>query len=298
MKSILNFGSLNLDHVYSVEHFVKPGETLASLGYQVFPGGKGLNQSIALSLAGGQTFHAGKVGADGLWLVDLLAEKGVDTRFVETDGQHTGHAMIQVNSKGQNCILLYGGANAEISEAAIEKTLSHFSAGDLLVLQNEINGLPFLMEKAYEKGMEIALNPSPITSELLNYPLEKVTWFLLNELEGQTLSGKSLPNEICEALLKKYPQSRIVLTLGKEGVLYRDSQQSFTHGIYDVPVVDTTAAGDTFTGFLLASAAQGASIPRALELASIASSLAVSQKGAAVSIPTIQQVTASSLQLL
>lgn len=295
MKKILNFGSLNIDHVYSVDNFVTPGETISSLKYEIFPGGKGLNQSIALSLAGAQVFHAGKIGADGSWLVKLLSEKGVDTSYIDVNGSHTGHAIIQVDKKGQNCILLYGGANVEITTTFMDEVLSGFGPGDLLVLQNEINDIAVLIEKAYAKGLDIALNPSPFNAKLLDYPLHNVTWFLLNEIEGQEISGENDPERICDVLLERYPAARVVLTLGKKGVLYRDSTLRHTHGIYDVPVVDTTAAGDTFTGFLLSCVTNEMSIPEALRLASVASSLAVSRKGAAVSIPTLDEVYKSDL---
>lgn len=298
MKKILNFGSLNIDHVYSVDHFVEPGETTSSLRYEIFPGGKGLNQSIALSLAGGEVFHAGKIGADGAQLVKLLAEKGVDVSYIDDKGSYTGHAIIQVNKKGQNCILLHGGANVEIAATFMDEVLSDFGQGDLLVLQNEINDVSILIEKARSKGLDIALNPSPFSAGLLDYPLHKVTWFLLNEIEGQEISGQSDPDRICDSLLERYPAARIVLTLGKKGVLYRDAAQRHTHGIYDIPVIDTTAAGDTFTGFFLSCATSGMSIAESLRLASIASSLAVSKKGAAVSIPTLDEVRKSEIKLL
>ena len=145
------------------------------------------------------------------------------------------------------------------------------------------------MTGAFDKGLEIAFNPSPMDNAILKYHLEKLTWFLLNEIEGGQITGETDPEKITDQMLAMYPRARIVLTLGKQGVLYRDKNERCTHGIYDVPVVDTTAAGDTFTGFFLACATSGASIPEALRLASIASSIAVSRKGAAISIPTMAE---------
>ena len=290
MKKILNFGSLNIDHVYSVDHFVSPGETLGALKYEIFPGGKGLNQSIAMAQAGGEVYHAGKVGSDGLFLVELMGEKGVHTELLDTGGSVSGHAIIQVDVSGQNCILLHGGANQEMDTAYIDSALEQFQTGDLLVLQNEINDVDIIMNKAYEKGLDIALNPSPINDKLKQYPLEKVRWLLLNEIEGYELTGETDPDHICAELLSAYPQAGIVLTLGEAGVIYRDAEECHRHGIYKVSAVDTTAAGDTFTGFFLSELAKGSSTPDALRIATLAASIAVSRKGAASSIPSLKEV--------
>lgn len=287
---ILNFGSLNIDRVYTVPHFVRPGETLSSSRYQVHAGGKGLNQSIALAKAGAQVYHAGKIGADGQFLRELLEHHGVDTSYLSVTDGATGHAVIQVDPSGQNCILLFGGANQEIGPADVDRVLAGFEAGDVLLLQNEISSLDYLMEAATRKGLRIALNPSPISPELKEYDLSHVAWFLLNEIEGEELSGKHPPEEICRELLARYPEATVVLTLGKKGVLCADAQGIISHGIYDVPVVDTTAAGDTFTGYFLAGVLSGLSNAKCLEQASVASSLAIGKPGAAESIPDKDEV--------
>ncbi|MEG0876794.1 MAG: ribokinase, partial [Oscillospiraceae bacterium] len=284
-----------IDKVYSVPHFVRPGETLSATAVKAFPGGKGLNQSLALKLAGGKVYHAGKIGPDGAWLAELLFKQGVDTSFIDRSGEATGTAVIQVDKSGQNCILLYGGANYEITDEWIDKTLENFGTGDLLVLQNEICGLPHIISRAAERGITIALNPSPIDDKLIHAGLDKITYFLLNEIEGEALSGKTDPVEICDVLLSRYPKAKIVLTLGRRGVYYRDAQTAASHGIYSVPVVDTTAAGDTFTGFFLSSVSNGCEINEALRLASVASSLAVSRNGAASSVPTLEEVRGARL---
>ena len=145
---IINFGSINIDHVYGVEHFVRPGETLESESYSVFSGGKGANQSIALARAGAEVLHAGKVGADGGWLKTKLRDNGVDVSLVETVDLPTGHAVIQVNSEGENAIIIHGGANRTFSSADIDKVLESAEAGDYLLLQNEINAVEKVLEKA------------------------------------------------------------------------------------------------------------------------------------------------------
>ena len=293
---ILNFGSLNIDNVYSMDHFVRPGETTASLKMETFCGGKGLNQSVALAKAGAPVYHAGKVGADGQMLIDILGEYGVDTSLVAMTQGHTGHAIIQVDKKGQNCILLYGGANQEITTDYIDDVLAHFEKGDMLLLQNEINNIDYIIKKAAEKGMILAINPSPISDELVKMDLTSITYFILNEIEGNELTQETDPEKIARKMRQIYPGCVVVLTLGKQGVMYYDGTNTYTHGIYDVPVVDTTAAGDTFTGFFLSTLMQGEDVPKALEYASIASSLAVSQKGAAPSISTMEQVKDAKLK--
>jgi len=136
---ILNFGSLNIDHVYSVDHFVRPGETLGTAVYQVFPGGKGANQSTAAAYAGAQVAHAGKLGTDGAWYRDRLKECGVDVTFTEVVEGASGHAIIQVNKAGENAILLFGGANQQVTEADAERVIATFGHGDFLLMQNEIS---------------------------------------------------------------------------------------------------------------------------------------------------------------
>ena len=290
MAKILNIGSINIDHVYYVPHFVKAGETLASNAKQLFPGGKGLNQSVALALADADVSHAGMIGSDGFQMVELLRSKGVDTSLIKEHETHTGHAIIQVTPDGQNCILLYPGANHELDEAFIDNALSSFGKGDILVLQNEVSCISYAMIKAYERGIDIVFNPSPMNPAVFNYPLNLVRWFVINEIEGQALTQKDEPTDILDEMAKKYHDSTIVLTVGADGVLCRDKGETYTHGIYTVPIVDTTAAGDTFTGYFISSIAAGSAIDEALKLASMAAALSVSKQGAAVSIPTIEEV--------
>lgn len=292
MSKILNFGSLNLDYVYAVDHMVRPGETEAASKRETFCGGKGLNQSIALARAGAPVYHAGCIGPEGEPLQKALEDSGVDTRFVRRIGTPTGHAVIQVDVSGQNCILLYGGANQEISGELVDETLAYFAPGDMLLLQNEINRLEEIVEKAYRKGMVIALNPSPIGETVRRLDLSKITYILCNEIEGAELTGKEEPQQILDVFRARFPGSRIVLTLGKRGALYDDGETRCETPIYPVKAVDTTAAGDTFTGFFLSGILRGCPPAEAMDTASRASSLAVSRKGASVSIPTLDEVLA------
>lgn len=292
---ILNFGSLNIDFVYQVDSIVRPGETIASLALEKFGGGKGLNQSIALARAGAQVYHAGLVGEDGEFLRELLRQSGVDTRFVETCDGPSGQAIIQVEKSGQNSIVLYGGANRRLTLDFIDRVLAVFGPEDLLVLQNEVNLLSELIDRAHARGIPIALNPSPMNGELLACDLSKITYFIVNEIEGYELTGKTGREEILDEFARRFPGARVVLTLGKDGAVYRDGDLTCSHGIYRVPVVDTTAAGDTFLGYFLAHI--GSHGPKeALRRASLASALAVSVMGAANSIPLLADVLSADLQ--
>lgn len=295
---LLNFGSLNYDYVYSVDHIVTPGETTPSFGMETFCGGKGLNQSVALAKAGAEVWHAGMVGEDGGQLLAMCRENGVDVSLVTTVPGKSGHTVIQVEASGQNCILLYGGSNRQITEEYRQEVFSHFAPGDMLLLQNEVNDVARLIELGYEKGMRVVLNPSPFDAAMEACDFGKIAILLVNEIEGRQITGQTEPQAILDTLSQRYPDTAVVLTLGKQGVIYRDKTQTVSHGIYDVPVVDTTAAGDTFTGYFLASILRGQPVEEALELASKASSIAVGRKGAAPSIPLLQEVQNSQLQLL
>lgn len=289
---ILNFGSLNLDYVYSVDHFVAEGETLASTRLQIFSGGKGLNQSVALARAGAPTYHAGCIGAEGGMLTAMLQNAGVDTNFVKTVESPTGHAIIQVDPSGRNCILLFGGANLCTDPAYADEVLASFSAGDYLVLQNEISSIDYLISAAKAKGMTVVLNPSPFSPALIEAGLGKVDYILLNETEGKQLTGYDAPTEILNAIRATYPALTVVLTLGKDGCIYDDGTQRLSHGIFAVKAVDTTAAGDTFTGFFIGAVSKGLSPADAIRQASAASAIAVSRPGAAPSVPTADEVAA------
>lgn len=284
---VLNYGSLNIDNVYSVEHFVRGGETLSSSKMEIFSGGKGLNQSIALSKSGVEVWHAGAVGeSDGEFLLRQLEEAGVNVSLVAHTTGKTGHAIIQRDMEGQNCILLYGGANQEITKEQVDQAMSHFEEGDFLVLQNEINEIGYIMEKAHEKEMKIVLNPSPMDEKIGTYPLEYVDYFLLNEIEaGDICKENGSGEELIRKLSQKFPGAKIVLTLGGDGSMYKDGDEILTQPIYKVPVVDTTAAGDTFTGFFIGGLMRGEKPEEALDHAAKAAAIAVSRAGAAPSIP-------------
>ncbi len=284
---ILNFGSLNLDYVYQVDHMVQPGETQLSADRKVFCGGKGLNQSIALARAGAAVYHAGLVGPEGDMLIDILKKAKVDTSLVGTIEEATGHAVIQVDPSGQNCILLYGGANQRIDQPMVDEVLAQFEEGDILVLQNEISQLEYIIRKAYEKGMKIVLNPSPWNESLKTIDLEKIALVLCNEIEGQAMTGEQEPAKILDALKGK----QVVLTLGSDGAWYQTAAgERYFQPIFEVKAVDTTGAGDTFTGYFVENWSKGEAAQLCLERAAKAAAISVSRPGAAASIPTCEEV--------
>lgn len=289
---VLNFGSLNIDYVYNVDHFVKKGETISSTMLNIFSGGKGLNQSIALKKAGLNVYHAGAIGTDGLFLQKILNDIGVNTNFLYTlQNVRTGNAIIQNDSYGDNCIILYGGANNSITKNMVDDTLKNFDANDYLVLQNEISEIPYIVEKAHNIGMKIVLNPSPINENIFKINLDYIDYFILNEIEAKALVGNfNDKNVLGKNLIKKFKNASIVLTLGENGSMYIGKEGIIKQEIYKTNVVDTTAAGDTFTGYYLASILKNLPIKTALEIASKASAIAVSKKGASPSIPNKEEV--------
>lgn len=291
---ILNFGSMNIDYVYQVDHFIRPGETFASLSMAAGCGGKGLNQSIALAQAGNEVYHACKIGAEGGFLVEKLREKGVDTRYILPGEGSCGHAIIQVDPSGQNCILLYGGTNQQMTEGFIDSVLEDFGEGDVLVLQNELNLTGYMIGKARERGMRVAFNAAPFDEKIAGYPLEKLSWLVLNEVEGAALADTADEDAIPGILRARYPDVNILLTLGKRGCVYHGADGSVIRGkAITVEAVDTTAAGDTHFGFFLRGILDGGSVEEALKLASVASGIAVTRPGAADSVPTYEEVVAS-----
>ncbi len=297
MTKILNYGSLNIDYVYDVPHFLSPGETLSSASRNIFAGGKGLNQSVALSKAGGRVFHFGAVGKDdSKILTDILKDAGIDDSFLLRRDMVSGHTVIEVDPSGQNCILLFGGANQSVTEAEIDQVLESFSAGDYLVLQNETSNIGYMIEKAAARGLKVCFNVSPFEKELLNLPLEKCGCLIVNEIEGASMAGLSPdadPYILADALAAKFPKTDFVLTLGVRGSIYKAAGRApISCKSYKVKAVDTTAAGDTFLGYLITNLSKGIEPSRALNLATAASALAVQKKGAAPSIPQKEEVEA------
>ena len=293
---ILSFGSLNIDYVYSVPHFVKKGETLSAKELNVYTGGKGLNQSIALARAGVETYQAGAIGTDGMFLLEQLKEAGVKTDLVKIlDDVRTGNAIIQNDDEGDNCIVLFGGANQAITKEQVDEVFKDFTNEDYLLIQNEINELSYIVEKAKEEGMKIILNPSPMNEKIMKLPLDQIDYFILNEIEAMQILEMDKPEEIngkyiASLLHERFKDATIVLTLGSEGSVCISDDEYVEQSIYKVKAIDTTAAGDTYTGYFIAGILNGKTIKESMDIASKASAIAVTRQGAAPSIPVLEEV--------
>lgn len=296
--SVLSFGSLNIDYVYSVNHFVSPGETLSANGLNVYVGGKGLNQSIALARTGISVYHAGAIGTDGKFLLDTLIQAGVNTEYVSIlDDVRTGNAVIQKNAEGDNCILLYGGANQAIGREQVDQVFAHFTKEDYLLIQNEINQLPYIIETAKNIGMKVVLNPSPMNEKIFALPLHQIDYFILNEIEAFQILGEEFSEaydgrQLAEKLRNRWEDATIILTMGGKGSICLNPTEYIEQPIYKVKVMDTTAAGDTFTGYFLGSLLSGKTLRDSMDMASKAAAIAVSREGAAPSIPCKAEVEA------
>ncbi len=287
---VLNIGSMNLDYVYNVDHIIQPGETQATDGINIFLGGKGINQSIAVAKAGAEVYHGGLIGNDGQPFIDACKEYGVNSKYIRQVDSKSGHTIIQIDKNAQNCILLYGGANQMLTKEYIDEVFEGFDREDILLLQNEVNMLPYIIDKAYEKGMQIALNPSPFNDKLKEVDMSKISIFLMNEIEGGQITGLEAPEDIIAKVVEMYPKAKIVLTLGKDGAIYAEGETRYQQPIFKVEAVDTTAAGDTFTGYFLAGLIEGMPIPDILKMSAKASSIAVTREGAVPSIPYREEV--------
>ena len=290
---VVNFGSLNIDHVYAVDHFCRAGETIHTKSYAQNAGGKGLNQSIAVARSGQKLYHAGLLGAEGARLAELLTDCGVDLRYLKRTQIPQGHAVIQVDPTGQNCIFTYGGSNVAVSPQDIDEVLSQFDAGDYLLMQNEMSNLTYMLRAAVQRGLRVVLNVSPISEEILHVDLTGVDWLVVNEIECAAMAGCEDPQMGYETLKRRYPALGILMTLGSEGSVSWKDGEEIRQCAYPVKAVDTTGAGDTYMGYFVGCLAQGMSRQQAMQYASMASAISVTRPGAAVSIPQFEEVRAA-----
>ena len=290
--TIYNFGSINLDHLYQLDHFVRPGETMASNSYQCLLGGKGANQSVALAKAGADVKHVGAIHHSDQAVIDQLESLGVDTGLIKRIDVPTGHAIIQLTKEAENSIILYQGANHALTEEQVDQVLSQANAGDWVLLQNETNLIEYIMRKAQENKLKVAFNPAPMDAELTKEVLGFVDLLIVNEVEAMDLIGTKDIDSTIEAFPKAYPDLEVLMTLGKAGVCYFSGDESVKVKAFSVEAVDTTAAGDTFIGFCLSSLMNGEDMTQAITRACAASAICVTRLGAASSIPTQDEVTA------
>ena len=287
---ILNFGSLNIDIFFRVENIVKPGETISAKSIEKRPGGKGLNQSVALSKSFENVYHAGSVGDDGVFLIDYLKSENINTKYIKKSDKLTGNAIIQVDDKGENSIVLYKGANFDNDKKFIDEVLDNFDKDDILLLQNEISSMKYLIDKAYEKGMKIVLNPSPITDDVKEFDFNKIDLLLVNEIEAKNIANKNSVDESIDYFTSTYKNINLIVTVGSKGSIFVNKDEKIKQEGIKVESVDSTGAGDTFTGFFVSYFYQGKNVRDCLKFASLASALSVTKSGASISIPSLCDV--------
>ena len=283
--TIYNLGSINADLFYRVPHLVGPGETLAATELTTGLGGKGTNMSVAAARAAARVVHIGAVGSDGRWAVERLLEYGVDTRHISEVPAPTGHANICVDDAGENSIVILAGANHEISEAAIGAALAEASAGDSFLTQNETNGQVIAARMAKDLGLRVIYAAAPFEAAAVEAVLPYLDVLVLNEVEAAQLVSETVTN------LEDLPISDIVVTRGAKGCAwYRKGAAPQMFDAFEVTPVDTTGAGDTFTGFMVAGLDRGMPMAQAITLGMRAGALMVTRVGTADVIPDLKEL--------
>lgn len=288
--AVINFGSINIDHVYQVDHFVQPGETIGSSHYQMLLGGKGANQSIALSKAGSDVKHVGRINNHDAQFKQTMIKHGIDCKFVVCSDTPTGHAIIQVTPSAENAIVLFGGANQEITHKDVLHALDSASDDDWVLTQNETSGIEDVLVQAKQKGLKVAFNPAPMTESVAKLPHECIDLLIVNEVEASEIAGVSDLNEMEKYFRQDWPHAEVLITLGKAGVRMLRKDETIDVPAFVVEALDTTAAGDTFIGFFLSAYTKLQDAAQSLTRACAASALAVTRVGAAQSIPDAQEV--------
>lgn len=285
--TILNVGSINWDRVLRVPHFPAPGETLKAESTSIGLGGKGLNQTVAITRAGGAVRHIGAVGAEDRRVREVLSGLGVDTtHIVGVEGCETGSATILVDREGENSIILNPGANSRIPDEVVAETIVASAPGDWLLIQNETNQAGDCARLAREHGMRVALSAAPFVAEVVVPLLSSVDLLSVNEVELEQLlvavGGRdSLPDGLA-----------LLVTRGSHGAEYVAGETSLRADAHRVPVVDTTGAGDVFLGVFLAEIDHDRPVEAALALASAAAAVQVGRTGAVGAIPTRDEAEA------
>lgn len=286
---ILVFGSFNIDRVYKMPRLPGRGETLYCEGFEIHVGGKGLNQALAFAFAGADVTAAGKVGADGRYLTDYLLKNGIDVSDIDFSGEYTGHTIIETDPQGQNQMILFGGANREITEDYCDRLLEKHRDAELILTQYETSCVEYMLRKAHSLGIKTALNPSPYVDKLRSIDYSCADILILNEYEGKSITGESETENVLKALAG-LGCGEIILTLGADGAVYYDGETAVSCLAFKVNAVDTTGAGDTFTGYCLYELLSGAAPGKALLTGCAASAIEVTKYGAAETIPRREEV--------
>lgn len=297
MKNICVIGSLNMDLVVNVDAMPKPGQTIIGSNFKEVPGGKGANQAVAMARLNGNVSMIGKVGEDGFGqtLISSLKNDKVDTTYIQTAKGSTGVALITVDKNAQNSIVVSPGANFEVKEEDIDNNIKAIENSEIVVLQLEtpLNTIKYALNKAKELNKYTILNPAPAV-KLDDEIIKNVDLLTPNETELEIISGVSIETEediqkAAQIMIEKGVKELIV-TLGSKGSLYINKEKSMFKKAYKVEAVDTTAAGDSYTGALAVALSQDKGIADAMDFASKVGALSVLKEGAQSSLPTLEDV--------
>lgn len=297
MKNICVIGSLNMDLVVNVDTMPKPGQTIIGSNFKEVSGGKGANQAVAMARLNGNVSMIGKVGEDGFGqtLINSLKNDKVDTTYIQTSKGATGVALITVDKNAQNSIVVSPGANFEVKEDDIDNNIEAIKNSDIVVLQLEtpLNTIKYALNKAKELNKYTILNPAPAV-KLDDEIIKNVDLLTPNETELEIISGVSIETEediqkAAQIMIEKGVKELIV-TLGSKGSLYINKEKSMFKKAYKVEAVDTTAAGDSYTGALAVALSQDKNIEDAMDFASKVGALSVLKEGAQSSLPTLEDV--------
>lgn len=279
-------GSIMIDRVVAVSRIVPAGTTIVARGIEVHPGGKGANQAAAAALAGASVTFAGRAGRDGGFVVEALAERGVDTTPCHLDDGLSGTAFVQVAPNGENAIAIVPEANARFDRDDLARAVAAIGSGELVLLQNETALLAETIEAALARGARVWLNAAPADRGLLDLPLHRLDALIVNEHEAATLTHPELsPDRALEALAARLPATLVIVTLGSDGAIAARGERRWKQPSFPVVAIDTVGCGDAFVGALAAAVAAGRSIERALREACAAGALAATGRGAIPSLP-------------
>lgn len=284
--AVYNVGSINADLFYQVPHLLAPGETLASTEHSRGLGGKGANMSVAIARAAARAVHIGAVGSDGRWAVERLLEYGVDTRNIVELDVPTGHAVIMVDDHGENAILLYPGANRALTETHIASALAVATEADTFVFQNETSAQIEGATLASSKGMRVVYAAAPFDAHSVEAVLPMLDILVMNAIEAQQLT------DALGVALTDLPVRDVIVTLGGDGCRWVNTDDGTDKTFPAIPVtpVDTTGAGDTFTGFLVAGLDRGLPMEQAISLGQQAGAIMVTRHGTADVIPDLKDI--------
>lgn len=282
--AIWNLGSINADYFYALPHLPQPGETLAATGFERGLGGKGTNISVAAARAAARVHHIGAVGHDGRWAVERLLEYGVDTRFIAEVDAPTGHAIICTDAAGENQIVILGGANREISTQAVQSALSGAASGDWFVCQNETNVQAEAARLAQQLGQKVAYVAAPFDADAVDLVRSYLDLLILNAVEAQQLTAATGLAPEAQGI------ADVIVTKGAEGCVWYSASGAQSFAGLSVKAVDSTGAGDTFAGYVLACLDRGHTMAQSIQTAMTAAAIMVTRYGTADVIPDLKDI--------